>query len=163
MSKTVYQTDRNGNYVGPMLADESPLEPGVFLIPAGCVETAPPSIPAGKMARWTGAAWILVNRPGAAPSPVPPSPVAVFTAAIDAHVTAAAVAWSYNSAESLASYVASTVPQWAAEATAFIAWRDTVWTQAVATMSAVQAGQAPMPESPAAFIAGLPPLIRPNS
>jgi len=161
--KTVYQTDRSGNFVEAIEADASPLEPGVYLIPAGCVETPPPAIPAGKLARWNGSAWVLVNRPGATPAPPQPTPVAVFTAAIDAHVSAAAVAWSYNSAESLASYAASTIPGWAAEATAFIAWRDAVWTQALATMTAVQAGTEPMPETPAAFIAGLPPLIRPTS
>ena len=39
---TVYQTNYSGLFVGESLADESPLEPGVFAIPAGCVETAPP-------------------------------------------------------------------------------------------------------------------------
>ena len=39
---TVYQTNYSGLFVGETLADESPLEPGVFAIPAGCVETAPP-------------------------------------------------------------------------------------------------------------------------
>lgn len=163
MSKTVYQTDRSGNYVGPMAADASPLEPGVWLIPAGCVEVAPPNAPTGKIARWNGSAWVLVNRPNAAPAPQPPSAVATFTASIDAHVDAAARAWSYNSADSLASYKASTVPQWAAEASAFIAWRDAVWVEALATMAAVQAGTSPMPSTPEAFIAGLPPLIRPTS
>lgn len=40
--KTVYQLDPDGKYIGAALADESPLEPGVFLIPAGCVTVQPP-------------------------------------------------------------------------------------------------------------------------
>lgn len=60
MTKTVYQTDPAGVYLGPLDADESPLEPGVWLIPAGCVEIAPPGLDAGQAARWTGGAWVLV-------------------------------------------------------------------------------------------------------
>jgi hypothetical protein len=39
--KIVYQTDHLGLYVGETEADESPLEPGEFLIPGGCVEDPP--------------------------------------------------------------------------------------------------------------------------
>ncbi|MDR2305712.1 MAG: hypothetical protein LBE53_00695 [Paucimonas sp.] len=59
--KIVYQTDRQGLYVGPVHADLSPLESGVFLIPAGCVEAPPPEIPAHKAAHWNGQAWQLVD------------------------------------------------------------------------------------------------------
>lgn len=55
----VYQTDRNGIFVGAAQADESPLEPGVYLVPAGCVLVPPPAIPAGFRAKWSGAAWLL--------------------------------------------------------------------------------------------------------
>ena len=37
-TKTVYQTDHLGLYVGPVIADASPLEEGVYLIPGGCIE-----------------------------------------------------------------------------------------------------------------------------
>ncbi len=60
--KVVYQTDPLGLYIGPLNADESPLEPGVFLIPGGCVETPPPTdIPAFKAACWNGKAWQLLD------------------------------------------------------------------------------------------------------
>jgi hypothetical protein len=62
--KTVFQIDRAGMLVGPTEADESPLEPGVYLIPAGCVEAPPPAQwPEDKWPRWNGAKWRLVNRP----------------------------------------------------------------------------------------------------
>jgi len=63
-SKTVYQLDRAGHFVCETEADESPLEPGVFLIPAGCVETAPPSEwPEDQWPRWNGFKWELIQKP----------------------------------------------------------------------------------------------------
>ena len=60
-SKTVYQTDHQGMYTGETFADPCPLEPDVWLIPGGCVEIAPPTIPAHKAARWNGSAWALIE------------------------------------------------------------------------------------------------------
>jgi hypothetical protein len=60
-TKTVYQTNHLGILVGPVTADESPLEPGVYLIPGGCVETPPPAIAEHKVAWWNGQAWQLVD------------------------------------------------------------------------------------------------------
>jgi hypothetical protein len=54
-----------------------------------------------------------------------------IAAAVDARVEAQARALGYSSAAHLASYVASTVPAWAAEARAFIEWRDAVWRAAI--------------------------------
>lgn len=51
-------------YLGETVADESPLEPGVFLLPAGTIETAPPAtVPDGQSPRWNGAKWDLVTKP----------------------------------------------------------------------------------------------------
>lgn len=60
-TKTVYQTNHLGLYVGPAIAQESPLEPGVFLIPAGCVEVAPPECPEDKIQSWNGKRWQLLD------------------------------------------------------------------------------------------------------
>ncbi|MDC0686156.1 hypothetical protein POF53_01010 [Mitsuaria sp. RG] len=60
-TKTVYQTSALGLFIGIAEADESPLEPGVFLIPGGCVETPPPEVPENKAAHWNGKAWQLVD------------------------------------------------------------------------------------------------------
>ena len=68
----VYQTNAQGIYVGPVMADESPLEPGVWLIPGGCVEVEPPQIPAGEMAVWQSGAWVLEPIPDTIE--VPPTP-----------------------------------------------------------------------------------------
>lgn len=56
-TKTVYQLDANGVFVGENVADESPLEPGVFLIPGRCVETSPPPHIEGKFRAMVDGAW----------------------------------------------------------------------------------------------------------
>jgi hypothetical protein len=60
--KTVYQLDQTGAYLGETIAHESPLEPGVYLIPGGCVEIAPPETKEGEVAIWDGV-WTLVDLP----------------------------------------------------------------------------------------------------
>lgn len=55
---------------------------------------------------------------------------ATIAQAIDARIEGQARALGYNSAAHLAGYATSTVPDWQAEAQAFIAWRDAVWVQA---------------------------------
>lgn len=60
-TKIVYQTDHLGIYTGTTVADQSPLEPGVWLIPGGCVEVAPPAVPEKKAALWDGSKWQLVD------------------------------------------------------------------------------------------------------
>ena len=60
-TKIVYQTDHLGIYTGKTVADRSPLEPDVWLIPGGCVEVAPPAVPAKKAAFWDGRKWQLVD------------------------------------------------------------------------------------------------------
>ena len=42
--KIVYQTNRQGIYIGVTTADPCPLEEGVWLIPGGCVEVEPPLV-----------------------------------------------------------------------------------------------------------------------
>jgi hypothetical protein len=64
-----------------------------------------------------------------------------IAAAIDARVEAQARELGYNSAAHLAGYVSSTVPQWAAEAQAFVAWRDAVWLAAFEVQTQALAAQ----------------------
>ena len=60
-TKIVYQYDIAGMFTGETEADESPLEPGVFLIPARCVEVAPPAYTGDQWPRWNGAQWELIT------------------------------------------------------------------------------------------------------
>lgn len=62
MNKQVVQLDDNGYYSGQTYADRSPLEPGVWLIPAGCVDTAPPdNMRQGYKYQYSPAGWIEVS------------------------------------------------------------------------------------------------------
>ena len=71
----VYHFDQvTGAHVGMSDADESPLEPGVFLIPSFATELAPPVAPEGQFAAFDGSRWALKDIP---PTPEPdPQPVA---------------------------------------------------------------------------------------
>lgn len=68
MSQEIYHYDPNtGFYIGADVADESPLEPGVWLIPAHATTVAPPPVSQGNKAVWTGETWLEVTV-----DPVPP-------------------------------------------------------------------------------------------
>lgn len=69
-TKEVYQLDRNGVFIGVETSYESPLEPNVFLIPAGCVEIEPPSFKEGQYAQWTGLKWVIKDIPVPTPEEV---------------------------------------------------------------------------------------------
>ena len=67
----IYNYDKNGFFTGESDADESPLEKGVFLIPADATEIEPPATPEGKRARFANGRWTLED----APTPfAPPEP-----------------------------------------------------------------------------------------
>lgn len=73
----VYQTDLNGVFVGTTTADKDPLDSTNWLIPAGCVKTAPPTITDKQFAKWDGAKWsvetILVVEPDPELKPLSPA------------------------------------------------------------------------------------------
>lgn len=50
-----------GEYASSVELRESPLEAGIFLVPACCTTTALPEVPAGHAACWNGSAWALVE------------------------------------------------------------------------------------------------------
>lgn len=91
-TKTAYQYDRAGLFAGKTEADESPLEPGVFLLPARSTFTAPPeSVPEDKWPRWNGRAWDLVNRPAPAAPANDNDPVAKLQAFLASNPDVAAL------------------------------------------------------------------------
>lgn len=87
------------------------------------------------------------------------APESDYISAVQAHIDGAAQARSYADGVSLASYKDSTNPSWAAEATTFISWRDSVWASAYATFANVQNGGTQ--PTIAELIAGLPSISWP--
>jgi hypothetical protein len=60
----IYNYDpKNGYFVGESLADESPLETGVYLIPAHATEIPAPKTTKGKVVVFNGNDWELQDLP----------------------------------------------------------------------------------------------------
>lgn len=69
--KTVYQTNEDGVFVGTSQAQESPLEPGEFLMPRNSYEDAPPKHEEGKqVCVRVGEAWKVIDLEVPAPPDV---------------------------------------------------------------------------------------------
>jgi len=83
------------------------------------------------------------------------NPVDVYRLEIQAMIDAKANERQYDSGATLASYVNSTIEQWASEAQGFVAWRDAVWLYALAELDKVQKGEREQP-TVAKFLAELP-------
>ena len=61
--KRVYLFDETGIYLGPYRAQESPREPGAFIVPTLSTEVPPPGLAQGQTAKWDGAAWSVIDPP----------------------------------------------------------------------------------------------------
>ena len=110
-----------------------------------------------------GIGWTLSGDEWVAPVVVA-SPAEIkraLAAAVQAHVQATARGRGYDSGEACASYVASTNASWAAEAAAFVAWRDDVWASALAMLAALESGAEVAPTADM-LIAGLPVIEWPD-
>lgn len=84
-----------------------------------------------------------------------------FTDALEVEIDTVAAQRSYSSGVSCASYKDSTSTQWAAEATVFIAWRDSCYVYAYDYLAKAQDGTIPSPTIDD-FIAGLPAINWPT-
>jgi len=74
--KLVLQLDTEGYFIGLAQAVASPLEPGVFRLPGGCIDAAAPVVAQGHRAKWNGGKFLmeltaLEPTPGADPDPEP--------------------------------------------------------------------------------------------
>lgn len=143
MSNMNYAIIENGIVVNMAVAD-APLEVNWVLAPEGVA------------IGWTYDS--MAFTPPAQPEPDPAAMIEAFCLAVDAHVEATAQSKGYNGSAHCASYVASTHAPWAAEAQAFVAWRDQVWLFVFTRLAQVEAGTAPPPSSPEELIAMLPQI-----
>jgi len=95
------------------------------------------------------------------PEPSTADIVEEYRQAVQGHVDAIAKTRRYDNGYALASYTASTNPVWAAEAQAFVAWRDAVWAHAYTELDKVTSGQREQP-GVAEFIGELPVITWPG-
>ena len=65
----IYHYDHQQIFIGTGTADESPLEPGVFLIPANATSVAVPTLTDQQQAVWNGASWDVEDIPVPEPPP----------------------------------------------------------------------------------------------
>lgn len=106
--------------------------------------------------------WDTHIRPYEADDTAPPPPTrAEYAAAIQAHVDGAARARGYHDGFALAGYATSTIPAWAAEAAAFISWRDAVWVYAYTELAKVQNAERAQP-SISELVGELPEITWPT-
>lgn len=59
----IYNYDPDGYYCGQSLADKSPLEPGVFLIPARATDKESPIPRENQLVKFVSGAWTLEDIP----------------------------------------------------------------------------------------------------
>lgn len=92
--------------------------------------------------------------------PAPTPTITDYETAIQNLVDSTAREKQFRDGVTLASYTASTKPKWAAEAQAFVAWRDNVWFYAYGELAKVQAGQRSQP-TVEQFLAEIAPIAWP--
>lgn len=146
MQKIVHSFDAaTRRYLGPVVLDESdrsPVEPGVWHIPGGCLEAVPPEIPAGHHVIADGSRWVLVKDPEPAAkleaalpalgtgegSPGLGQRIAVLAVQVQGQMDAVAAASGYADLASVISYADEmAVPKFCGEGRAFRAWRSLTW------------------------------------
>ncbi|MEW6314627.1 MAG: hypothetical protein AB1513_11410 [Pseudomonadota bacterium] len=182
----IYHYDSiTGEYAGTSQADESPLEPDVFLMPAHATAIAPPAVNAGECAVFRAGAWqvlpdhrgethydvttgapVEIKDIGAVPAglratPPPPSTRQIIDAleqSVQRHLDEAAQARGYDNIFTACTYADEpAVAQFQAEGMAFRAWRSLVWAHCYQVLAAAQAGTRAVPGE-AELIAELPAL-----
>lgn len=87
--------------------------------------------------------------------PPPPPTIADYENAIQEVVDGSARERNFRDGVTLASYIGSTIPRWAAEAATFVAWRDAVWQYTYQQLEQFQLGTREQP-SVADFLTELP-------
>lgn len=155
----------SGFLIGESVADESPLEEGVFLVPAFSTDLTPPDPIEGKIIVFSEEAWHYVDEAVEAP-PVVEAPtqemvIAAYSAAVQSHLDAAARSAGYDNINTAVSYAEEpAVVKFQVEGAAFRVWRSLCWAYCYAQLAAVEAQEREQPTIEA-LIAELPSLVLP--
>lgn len=142
---TIPLLDASGAVVNIVLADTgwTPDDPSLTIGPPG-----------GQIGdRWNGADYERV------PVVIPPPTQQDYADALQSHIDQTARSRGYADGAALATYATSTIPQWATEAQAFIAWRDAAWIYAYTALGLVQGGAEP--PSIDEFVSAAPTIVWP--
>lgn len=153
-------------YAGPLdlsadRGDMDPMEPGRWLVPGGCLEIAPPEVPAGQYAAAEAGAWVLRDIPlePEAPQPEPLTAeqrIAALLRHVDAHLNAGAAIRRYDSIVT-ASLRAGYPGPFHDEGVAFATWMDATYARCYEILAQWEAGEIAEPTA-AELIAMLPAL-----
>lgn len=129
-TKAVCQLDRMGCFSGMTVADESPMEPGKYLLPSGCIDLPEPAKVEGKVAKAEGGKWVYVD-PHAVSDVLPSEPEdgrLTNAQAVEFLLNEKAAAYGFDSMISAVSYADEpAVPKFQADGKALRKWRSEVW------------------------------------
>lgn len=154
-----------GIYCGPVVVDESPMEPGVYLLPAFSTDQQPPATQPNEIARFdreTGAWSVLPIEPAApveaeAPFQSVDSRTARMRAAVQAHADLTAQAYDFDDIGEAVTYADEpAVPRYQVQGKAFRAWRSVLWNAFDSLLAEINAGVAPVPADKDALIDLMP-------
>lgn len=136
----------------------SPIHGGIEISEAD-YQAALAGMASGRVVSTEGDVFALVEPPPPDPEPEPALPdIDDYRRAVQAHVDATAQERQYDGGHTCATYLGSSNPVWAAEAQAFVSWRDAVWGYAFAELGRVQNGERPQPTIED-FLEELPPIV----
>lgn len=149
----VYNYDYNGVFLSASEADESPLERGVFLVPANATKIEPPVEVFGKVRVFFDGKWanVDVSEHGQPylPQDEPKSPEEIKAALVNAvqrHMDGTAAAFGYDNILSAVTYAdESTVPKFQEDGMKFRAWRSLVWGKCYEVMGQVERRERDIP------------------
>ena len=163
MTKIVYLYDPvTRGFAGMYDAQESPLEPGEFILPEHCTETAPPALTAGQWAFLEASGgWVVRGSPAPTDADLLAAEVERYRLAVRQHMSAVARAMPerFNSISEAKSFAGVDNP-YRAVSEASVVWAAQVQTSANATLDSVLAGETELPAL-SDFIASLPVWVHP--
>lgn len=151
-------------YVGSSAADESPLEPGTFLLPAYAVAVPPPDFqPESETCLYdpiSGWAVTTLSTPDPTPLPTEDEIKQTLVQAVQKHLDTTVKSRGYDGILSAASYSTSPHPTFGQEGIAARDWRDSVWLYCYQVLAECQAGTRAIP-TPENLVSELPILTWP--
>lgn len=157
-----------GEFLGHEIAEESPLEPGVFLFPANSTLTPPPDAIDGKKRCFVNGSWEYVsifnepeNSDDVEENKTQEQILAELTWEIQKFMDIKCHERLYDGILSLCTYASSQNPKFKAEGQAGVNWRDACWSRGYEIMAEVQQGLRPIPTEQE-LLGELPALVWPD-